>query len=231
MGSDHAAPTRAFLSTFDAPGPFSYGSKELRVSYHLSMRQVLCWASIGILAVCGCGPKEPKAETTKAPSGWSLQDRKEVPFILSFPAGFEVRVMSADDLRARNPVNKESLVISKPGLLASMTVGDGTRVVTAYRLESNLAMNTDEWAEVVAEGPTGRIDAGENTTVKLPAGSAKLLTAHSDIQGRKGEVVMYIVPYGKFAYVVGLIDFPPQKDTRIAAQDIAQTLAIRGEKG
>ncbi|MBX7134075.1 MAG: hypothetical protein K1X67_15485 [Fimbriimonadaceae bacterium] len=179
----------------------------------------------------GCGSKIAKDSGPTAPSvpaGWAVADLKGVPFTLALPAELEPEVLSAADLQKSQPSSTGR--IAENGLLAKSKTGELDRAVVGFELVADREITIDDSTkdfEAGLESSGVKVENFEETTVRLPVGSAKQLTATVEIGGRKGQMAYFVYVEGRSIYHIGIMDFPAQKDTGLLAQAIADSFRPR----
>lgn len=194
------------------------------------MRQpILVLGLVALLA--GCGRDAGKDAETAAPKlldGWAMADLKGVPFTVALPPGVKAEVLSAADLQKSQ--SSSTGRISENGLVAKSESKELNRAIVGFELVADREVTIDDSTkdfEAGLEASGVKVTDFEETTVRLPLGSAKQLTAAVEIGGQKGQMAYYVMVEGRSIYHVGIMDFPGQKDTGLIAQSVADSFRPR----
>lgn len=190
---------------------------------------LLSLCTIVVIAGCGSTDRQGSAEgSAKVPAGWVSADLKGVPFTLALPPGLKPEVLSAADLQKSQPSSTGR--IAENGLLAKSKTDELDRAIVGFELVADREITIDDSTkdfEAGLESSGVKVENFEETTVRLPVGSAKQLTATVEIAGRKGQMAYFVYVEGRSIYHIGIMDFPAQKDTGLIAQAVADSFRPR----
>lgn len=183
------------------------------------------------LFLVGCGTKaedSPGTPTSKLPIGWATADLKGVPFTMALPPGVKPEILSAADLQKSQ--SSSTGRITENGLVAKATSEKLNRAILGFELVADREVTIDDSTKDFQAGLEAsgvKVNDFEETTVRLPLGSAKQLTAAVEINGEKGQMAYYVMVEGRSIYHVGIMDFPGQGDTALIAQSVADSFRPR----
>lgn len=183
------------------------------------------------LLLLGCGSKakdSPSTPTSKLPVGWATADLKGVPFTVALPPGVKPEILSAADLQKSQ--SSSTGRITENGLVAKAISETLNRAIVGFELVADRVVTIDDATKDFQTGLEAsgvKVKDFEETTVRLPLGSAKQLTAAVEINGEKGQMAYYVMVEGRSIYHVGIMDFPGQADTGLIAQTVADSFRPR----
>lgn len=195
------------------------------------MRRVILASFVLGTTLLGCKriPHMVAAPPPVLPAGWESVDVKDVPLTFGVPKGYAVQSLSPSQLNVGNPVIEDARA-KRPGVVAVLTDSVGTRMAMGFRLESDTEQTFATWTKGAAKGfesSGSKLENVKEENVQLAVGEARKMSAFIEMQGMKGEMVMYIVPDAKVSYACAIMDFPARADSATFAKSVIDTFRPR----